>query len=119
MNFQEVLQSLVERVDGCTAGIIMGFDGVAVEEYRTEGSDVDLTTLGVEYCTAFGEVRRTADSLHAGSVMEVSVQTSNSLVLMRPINEEYFLAVVLSPDGNFGKGRYYLRRAVRSLAPEF
>lgn len=119
MNFQDVLAQLVERVDGCVAGLIMGFDGVAVEEYQTEESPVDLQTLGVEYCTALGEVRRTAESLSAGGVQEVAVQTDNAVVIMRPINDEYFMALVLHARGNFGKGRYYLRRAVRELESEF
>ena len=119
MNFQEVLAQLVDTIDGCTAGLIMGFDGIAVEQYAVEGADADLSTLGVEYCTALAEVKRTAQSLDIGAVNEVAVQTDDALVLMRPINDEYFVVLVLTSTGNFGKGRYYLRRAVRTLAQEF
>lgn len=119
MNFSEILSRLVDSVDGCTAGLIIGFDGVAVDQYSEDGASIDLQTLGVEYCTALGEVKRTADSLGAGAVQEVAVQTDGATVLMRPINDEYFVVLVLEQGGNFGKGRYYLRRAVRELAPEF
>jgi len=118
VSFREILKSSVEAVDGGLASVVMGFDGIAVEEYVREAGKVDVQTLGVEYSSALTEVRRTAESLAAGNVQEVAVVTDGALVLLRPVNTDYFLALVLAKDGNFGKGRYVLKRAARAIAEE-
>ena len=111
MSFRDILKSSVEAVDGGLASVVMGFDGIAVEEYVREAGKIDVQTLGVEYSSALTEVRRTAESLSAGNVQEVAVVTDGALVLLRPVNADYFLALVLAQDGNFGQGRYVLKRA--------
>ena len=118
MSFRDILKSSVDSVDGGAAAVVMGFDGIAVEEYKRDGTSVDVQTLGVEYSSALTEVRRTAESLAAGAVQEVAVVTDGALVLLRPVNTDYFLALVLDKNGNFGKGRYVLRRAARAIAQE-
>lgn len=118
MSFQDILKTSVHAVDGGLASVVMGFDGIAVEQYVNDGSGVDVQTLGVEYSSALTEVRRTADALASGNVQEVAVTTERALVLLRPVNPDYFVALVLKHDGNFGKGRYILRRAARALADE-
>jgi hypothetical protein len=40
------------------------------------------------------------------------------VTLIRVINETYFVAVALSPEGNLGKGRYLLRIVAPKLAEE-
>lgn len=115
---REILKTSVTAVEGGLASVVMGFDGVPVEQFVNDGAGVDIETLGVEYSNALTEVRRTADALASGSVQEVAVMTDGALVLLRPVNAEYFVALVLSSDGNFGKGRFVLRRAARALAQE-
>lgn len=115
---KDILKSAVTSVEGGLASVVMGFDGVPVEQYVHDGSGVDIETLGVEYSNALTEVRRTADSLSSGSVQEVAVVTESGLVLLRPVNQEYFVALVLTADGNLGKGRFLLKRAARALALE-
>lgn len=115
---KEILKSSVTSVEGALASVVMGFDGVPVEQYIHDGAPVDIETLGVEYSNALTEVRRTADALASGAVQEVAVVTDNALVLLRPVNPEYFVALVLTAEGNLGKGRFVLKRAARALAQE-
>lgn len=115
---KDILKSAVSSVEGGLASVVMGFDGVPVEQYVGDGAGVDVETLGVEYSNALTEVRRTADSLSSGSVQEVAVLTESGLVLLRPVNQDYFVALVLTADGNLGKGRFLLKRAARALAQE-
>jgi predicted regulator of Ras-like GTPase activity (Roadblock/LC7/MglB family) len=115
---KDILKSSVTSVEGALASVVMGFDGVPVEQYIHDGAAIDLETIGVEYSNALTEVRRTADALASGAVQEVSVVTENALVLLRPVNQEYFVALVLTSEGNLGKGRFVLKRAARALAQE-
>jgi len=38
---------------------------------------------------------------------------------MRKINDEYYIAVVIKPEGNFGKGRFVLKTTVPKIESEF
>mgnify|MGYP001582143081 CR=1 FL=1 len=51
--FQENLQKLVDNVEGGLAGLLMGFDGIAVDSYTKSPSPLDIQTVGMTYC-AFG-----------------------------------------------------------------
>jgi predicted regulator of Ras-like GTPase activity (Roadblock/LC7/MglB family) len=115
---RDILKSSVTSVEGALASVVMGFDGVPVEQFVQDGAPVDIETLGVEYSNALTEVRRTADALSSGSVQEVAVVTEGALVLLRPVNGEYFVALVMTAEGNLGKGRFVLKRAARALAQE-
>lgn len=110
MSIKECLKSLTEGVDGCLAAIVMGYDGIAIEEYFVEKSLFDLQLLVVEYANLLRDVRRTVDLLENGTMQEVSITTDRLRVLIRVINEEFFLVLVMDRDGNYGKGRYLLSR---------
>jgi predicted regulator of Ras-like GTPase activity (Roadblock/LC7/MglB family) len=108
--FRESLQKLVERVDGGVAGILMGFDGISVEAYtRPAEAATDIQTVGMELAHVIGQVRRAAELLEVGQLSEVTVRADRLVVVVRALNDEYFLAFALRPDGNFGKARYVLR----------
>ena len=114
--FRESLQKLVERVDGGVAGILMGFDGISVEAYtRPTEPGTDIQTVGMELAHVIGQVRRAAELLEVGDLSEVTVRADKLVVVVRSLNDEYFLAFALRPNGNFGKARYVLR----VLAPKF
>ena len=54
--------------------------------------------------------------LDAGSAREVAVQAENMTTVIRLLNDEYFVAMALSPTGNVGKARYLLRRRSQQAA---
>ena len=40
------------------------------------------------------------------------------ITLIRTLNDTYFLALAMRPDGNLGKGRYMMRTAAPKLLAE-
>jgi hypothetical protein len=46
---------------------------------------------------------------------EVSVKTERLMVIIRTLGSEYFIALAMERDGNFGKGRYLLVREAPRL----
>ena len=116
--FQEALQKMVERVPGGVAGILMGNDGISVESFTRDGESTDIQTVGMELAHVVGQLRRAAESLEVGQLGEVAVSTDNLVVLIRSLNEEYFLALAVSPKGNFGKARYVLRLTAPTIQAE-
>jgi predicted regulator of Ras-like GTPase activity (Roadblock/LC7/MglB family) len=108
--FREHLQKIVENVDGGQAALLMGFDGIAVDSYAFEDAgDPDIQTVGMEFSFIFGQIRKAAEILEIGGIREVTIKSSALIIVIRQLTDEYFAAVTLTPDGNFGKARFLLR----------
>ena len=113
--FKNILREVVENADGAVAGILMGFDGITVDSYASEDAGVDMETVGSEYSQVLAQIKQAAQMLDMGSASEVSVQAENMTTLMRLLNEEYFVAVAMRPQGNVGKARFLLRTQAPKL----
>jgi predicted regulator of Ras-like GTPase activity (Roadblock/LC7/MglB family) len=118
MVFKKILQALVEGDCGALGGIIMGYDGIAIDEYQAAGADLDVQGLAVEYASVLKEIKRTVGVLKTGELEEISIITGDCIVLVRGVNDDFFVALVLAADGNFGKGRYLLKREAPKLREE-
>lgn len=118
MGFREHLQEVVRSVDGAVACSLMGVDGIEVDTLVTEGGDVDLKSLLIEYSGVFRSAREAAEASAAGVVAELSMQTDKLLTVARLVTPEYFMVIALRPDGNFGKARFMLRVTAPRLVAE-
>ncbi|MBI2375446.1 MAG: hypothetical protein HYV07_15730 [Deltaproteobacteria bacterium] len=113
MDFQKHLQTIADSVEGSMFATLMGYDGVAVAEHQVQPREgetpIDVAALLVEFTTVLGQVARSAQSVDAGALEELSVKSQRLTTIIRPVTPEYFLAMAIRPDGNAGKGRYFLR----------
>ena len=116
--FRENLQKIVDNVDGGIAGLLMGFDGIAVESYLSERADVDIQAVGMEFSFILTQVRKAAEILDVGGMTEIAIKAEKLTIVIRVLNPDYFLALALGPDGNFGKGRYLMRVVAPRLQAE-
>jgi len=112
--FKEAIRDVVEGTDGGIAGILMDFEGIAVDSY-VKGDSLDINAVGAEFSVILKSIQRATESLEAGGAREIAIQSEKVTTLIRILNDEYFLALTLSPDGNFGKGRYLMRTAAPKL----
>lgn len=113
--FSDILREIVDGTAGAVGAVLMGYDGIAVEEYFKPREGVDLHLIAVEYANVLKEIKKTTEILHTGLMEEVSVKTERFQVVIRTITEEYFVAVTLQQGGNFGKARYLLLREAPRL----
>jgi predicted regulator of Ras-like GTPase activity (Roadblock/LC7/MglB family) len=113
--FKDVLRDVVERTEGGIAGLLMGFDGIPVENYVKNGASVDVESVGMEYSVILTQIIKAAKMLEAGEAREVSIQAENLTTVIRLLSPEYFVALTLSPQGNFGKARFLLRTLTPKL----
>ena len=119
--FQTHLKKLVDSTEGGVAGLLMGFDGIAVDTYidpNPPGGAPDINTIGMEFSFLLTQVKKAAESLELGGVNEVTIRTDRLTVLMRAISGEYFVALAIRAEGNFGKGRYLLRVVTPKIQAE-
>jgi predicted regulator of Ras-like GTPase activity (Roadblock/LC7/MglB family) len=118
--FQDLLKDVVHRTEGALAGLIMGFDGIAVETYVRGDQDVpfEVENVGMEYSVILKEIAKAAELLDSGTAREISIQAEKFTTVIRLINDDYFVAVTIRPEGNYGKARFLLRTRVPELASE-
>ncbi|MGE0401549.1 MAG: roadblock/LC7 domain-containing protein [Kofleriaceae bacterium] len=113
--FAETLKKLVDHVDGGIAAVIMGLDGIAVETYVRQSDKVDVNTVAMEFSFILTQVRKAGESLAVGNLEEMSVKAQRLLLVCRMISPQYFVAIAIAPEGNFGKARFLARLAQPSL----
>lgn len=115
--FTEHLRKVVDNVEGGKGALIMGLDGIAVDTYSREES-FDVSTIGMEFSFILTQVKKAGDLLEVGGLSEFAVKAESMLMLIRMISDEYFLAVVLGAEGNYGKCRFLMRLAHPKLLEE-
>jgi predicted regulator of Ras-like GTPase activity (Roadblock/LC7/MglB family) len=113
--FKDVLRDVVERTDGGIAGLVMGYDGIPVENYVKGDLSVDVETVGMEYSVILSQIMKAARMLEAGEAREVAIQAERVTTVIRLLNHQYFVALTMSPQGNFGKARFLLRTLTPKL----
>jgi predicted regulator of Ras-like GTPase activity (Roadblock/LC7/MglB family) len=118
MSFSEVLKELAEGIPGSKGAAVVGMDGIIVEELAAEAG-VDLQSVGAEYGNLLKGAQAASRSLQIGKTEEISIAAERAWLVMRKINEDYFIALLLSPESNMGKGRFLLRIAADKLIKEF
>jgi predicted regulator of Ras-like GTPase activity (Roadblock/LC7/MglB family) len=118
MNFIEVLKATVDKVDGAVSAMIIASDGIPVEQYASERI-IDLTGLGAEASAMIRDIGVAADSLGLGEAREFSIISDRCGIIMRKINDEYYIALIIKPEGNYGKGRFVLKTTVPRIEGEF
>jgi predicted regulator of Ras-like GTPase activity (Roadblock/LC7/MglB family) len=118
MNFLEVLREAVEKVDGAVSAMIIAADGISVQEYIQEKL-IDLTGLSAEASAMIKDINLAAGNLRLGEAKEFSIISDRCGIIMRKINPDYYLALVIRPDGNYGKGRFVLKTSVPKVEGEF
>jgi predicted regulator of Ras-like GTPase activity (Roadblock/LC7/MglB family) len=115
MAFKEILKTIVSQSSGSLGAVVMGYDGIAIDEYLRDGGGVDVSMLAVEYASVLKEIKRTVGVLKTGELEEVSIVSERCSVIVRGIDNDFFAALIMSADGNFGKGRYLLKREAPRL----
>ena len=119
MSFRTQLEQVLHQVEGAIACSVMGFDGMAVDTQQVQQiEDLDLASLLVEYGGILVRLKEAASALQAGDVSEISINTEKLITIARMLSPEYYLVLALTPEGNYGKGRYALRVAAPKVKAE-
>jgi predicted regulator of Ras-like GTPase activity (Roadblock/LC7/MglB family) len=117
MDLKKTLKAIVDNVGGGIGAVIMGYDGIPIEEYILDGI-IDVQVVAVEYVNVMKEVKRTIEVLKTGEMEEILITTGESRIIIRSICDDFFIMLALDGDGNYGKGRYLLKRETPNLCAE-
>jgi len=114
--FKEVLEGIRDRVDGTIAASLIGLDGIAVETIG-DGS-IPLELLGAEFGGFIKTIRLSNTELNTGEVLQFALVTEKYVTFLSAVTPEYYVLLVLRPDGNYGRARFELARAKHLLRDE-
>lgn len=114
--FRRTLANIRDRVDGTLAISLIGLDGIAIEALNEHR--VPLDVLGAEFGGFIKSIKLSNTELNTGEVQQFSLTTEKYVTFLSQITPEYFLLLVMRPDGNYGRARFELARAKSALANE-
>ncbi len=123
MSFESILRQIVDHCSGALGAALMGNDGIPIEQVSSGPLPAgalaeDIGNAGVEFGRILDEIRKASDALSGGALRETVVVMSRFQLVFRAVDEESFLVLVLTPDGNLGKARYLIRSSLDALQRE-
>ena len=113
--FKDILEKIVTNCSGGVGAVLMGYDGIAIDQYIYEENNLDLNLVGIEYSNVTKEIASAADILGIGALQEVSIKTEHYYVIIHSLTNDYFVALMIERSGNYGQGRYLLMRESYAL----
>lgn len=110
---------MLTETPGAVSVTLMGFDGIAIDTRESiDQPTVSAQNTAIELGAVASQLKSVAAGLGAGEVRELTLQTGELTTVLRPVTDEYFVALSLRPGGNTGKGRYLLRVVAPKLVAE-
>jgi predicted regulator of Ras-like GTPase activity (Roadblock/LC7/MglB family) len=114
--FRQVLQDLERNVEGTLAVSLIGTDGIAIESLKND--EFPLDTLSAELTSFLKTLRTARTDLDTGELEQFVMMTDKYITFLSRVTGEYFILMVLSRQGNYGRARFELRRARFALQDE-
>jgi predicted regulator of Ras-like GTPase activity (Roadblock/LC7/MglB family) len=115
--FQDALRSIAERVEGTQAVSLVGLDGIPIDSYGSAES-LPIESIAAELGAFLKSAIAADTAADFGEVEQLSILTDRSIAILSRVTEEYYLLLLLARGGNFGRGRFELRRAAATLEKE-
>jgi len=118
--FKAALETILERTEGSLGALIMGTDGIAVEQViNATALDRNLDVIATEVTSLVRAAQRMGRDVDLGGAREMMFAYDNAVIVVRALNSDYFIALALDADSQLGRGRFELRKAEFDFASEF
>ncbi len=115
--FQAALRRVAERVEGTRAVSLVGSDGIAIDSYVGD-EGVPLESLAAEMGAIIKAAQASSALTESDAVLQLTVMSPRATTILCRVTEEYYLLLWLARDGNFGRGRFELRKTAAALEKE-
>lgn len=117
MDFKTILNEMVNNVDGAIGAGLVGTDGIVIDQVSLKGS-FNISDVGAEYATIIKNAKRASESFGLGKTSEILISTERAMMIMNTVSTQYFLAIALELDGNLGRGRLEVKKAIPKIEKE-
>jgi len=116
VSFRDVLEGIRERVEGTLAVSLLGLDGITVDSINP--GRVPLDVMGAEFSGFLKSIRLSNTELNTGEVQQFSLVTERYIAFVSAVTTEYYVLLVTTSNGNYGRARFELARAKQVLRDE-
>jgi predicted regulator of Ras-like GTPase activity (Roadblock/LC7/MglB family) len=89
--------------------MIIGKDGLIVEEFRGKRNGWDVEILGAEYAGVMSEVQKLVSIFHMEDLRDITISLEHFSVVVHLISEEYYFLTIISHESNEGLCRFKTR----------
>ncbi|HDM36324.1 MAG TPA: hypothetical protein ENG09_03605 [Candidatus Syntrophoarchaeum butanivorans] len=117
MALERILNDVLKNVDGSIGIAVAGFDGMPVATAQTDPNfpmeeSVASAAMGLTYA------KKMMEDAGAGKVKESMTMADAAIFFMRPLDEEYWIGIALAANGNLGKARLEMKKALPLVQKE-
>ncbi len=116
--FAATLRDVVSKIDGAQGAAVLNLDGVVIQAVDAAGQPVAPDDALADYASVFTQLFGVTDAVELGEIEQLTVQGVDRLTLVRPLDQQYVVALQVSPETIPGRAHFYLRVAAPDLARE-
>jgi len=109
--------AFAERVEGVHGISLVGRDGIAIDSVVPAGGAI-LETISAELIGVISTFQAADLGIDAETIRQLIVETEKASLVLSAVTSEYYLLILMSPEGNKGKARFEARRAAMVLEKE-
>ena len=115
--FQDTLRRIAQRVEGTQAVSLVGLDGIPIDSFGSSDG-LSVESVAAELGAFVKSLEGPHTSLEATEVQQLTIVTDRSTAILSRVTEEYYLLLLLGPEGSFGRARFELQKAAVALEKE-
>jgi predicted regulator of Ras-like GTPase activity (Roadblock/LC7/MglB family) len=116
MDFKKILEEMLEDVEGAIGASLVGMDGIVIDQVSHRSFDINA--VGAEYSGIIKNAMRASSNFGLGNTAEILITTDKATMIMMLVGKNYFVALALSLEGNLGRGRLELKKAIPKFEKE-
>lgn len=117
MDFKKILQETVANVEGSMGAGLVGMDGIVIDQVSSNPA-FDINVVGAEYSSIIKNAMKASSNFGLGNTTEILITTDKATMIMMMVGSNYFVALAINLDGNLGRGRLELKKALPKFEKE-
>lgn len=114
MSFGENLRRIAGSLQDAAGVALVGMDGIVVEEHKADDL-LDLSALAAEFSTLLRQMEEASSSQRFGRAQELCFFGEKGVIVIKKINADYFMLLVMQSELNFGKSRFLVKREIARM----
>ena len=117
MDFKKILEETLSNVDGAIGAGLVGMDGIVIDQI-SKNSSFDINAVGAEYSSIIKNAMRASSNFGLGNTAEILITTDKATMIMMMVGQSYFVTLAINLEGNLGRGRLELKKAIPKFEKE-
>ena len=117
-SFNDILQRMVESVEGATGAVFVDFEGEAVGEFARDLPQLEIRIVGAQWGVVWAELQRSFARARLGPAYELIVNGEHASVIVRQVTAEYYVVLAVGKSAHLAMAMVEIERGVQALRAE-